>query len=110
MTFTEIVNEVAELTNNLSSPTALTRIGREVNTRYKRVSSAISLNTVRRGTTTSSTSVGVATVTFTGIEKLERVIDERSGRIRVLDEITFDEMRTMTPASSDSPRCYAIER
>lgn len=108
MTFTEIVTEVAERLN-LTSSTATARIGRAVNARYRRVTSSIGVQVARRTTNVvGTTSIGYATVTFSGLEKLERVIDDRSGSVKVLKEITFDDLRAMNPGTGD-PTCYAIQ-
>src|SRR5688572_17183851 len=75
MTFLELVNEVTDRLN-LTSDQAISRVGREINARYRRVTSSIGLGASRR-----VYDVAVQTVTddkyltFTGIEKIEVVRD-----------------------------------
>ena len=80
MTFDEIVNEVADRMN-LSAPSALDRIGRSVNERYKQLCSSVGLQTSIRSTTpvTSATAIGSRNVTFgsatTKVQKIITVFD-----------------------------------
>lgn len=109
MTFTEIVASVGERLN-LSSPEAFARIGRNVNDRYRRLTSSVGLQTARRSTSTQSTAIADSRITF-DLEKLEVVYCAVAGKERVLDEITYDEWRqlnVLSPQSGD-PEKYAIE-
>lgn len=109
MTFTEIVNAVAGRLN-LSDPATLTRIGTEVNDRYRRVTSSIGVSTVRRATDTKNTAVGNPRVTF-ALNKLEIVYTIVAGKRRVLEQRTYDQWRnsdTWAPATGDS-LVYAVE-
>jgi hypothetical protein len=108
MTFTELVDEVMARTRQTSTE-AETRIGREVNDRYRRVTSSIGLATSRRFTTTVSVVAGDPAVTFPG-EKLLTVFFGENDFRRVLGEITPDEWRnsqTWAPAHG-TPTRYAI--
>lgn len=109
MTFTEIVAAVGERLN-LSSTEALARIGRNVNYRYKRLTSSVGLQPVRRATVSTPTIAANPRITFS-LEKLEMVYITDTGRRRVLTECSYDEWRnngTWTARSGD-PEQYAIE-
>lgn len=58
----------------------------------------------------ANTTIGSAEVTFTSMEKITRVyiLDADSNKI-FLDEVTVDELREETPATSDSPRRWAVK-
>lgn len=108
MTFLELVNEVTDRLN-LTSDQAISRVGREINSRYKRVTSSIGLVTSRR-----LADVAVQTVTdnryltFTGIEKVLSVLDVTDpDNPVVLVERGFDEMNTL-PLTGGQPRNYAV--
>jgi hypothetical protein len=106
MTHTEIVNEVKSRLN-LTSPESTARIGQFVNSRYRRVTSSLGLNTSRRAVVTTATVAGTDTVSFT-MEKIEVLYD--STNHQVLQEFTYDELRNKhieSPASG-TPREYAI--
>lgn len=109
MTFNEIVMEIATRLEK-TSPEAIARIGREVNIRYKRLTSTIGLVTSRRAVVTKAVTIGNRYVTFTSVEKLIAVIDGNVTPVRVLEEITFDEMRARTERTGDDPRAFAISR
>lgn len=64
MTFTAIVAKIADRLN-LTSAAALTRIGEEVNDRYRELMSGIGLQTSIRTTTTQAVTVGNRYVEFT---------------------------------------------
>ncbi len=101
--------EVAERLN-LTSPEALARVGRNINSRNRRITSSLGLNTSRRTTNSQNTVIGNQQLTF-ALEKLEVVYTLVSGKRRVLDEISYDEWRnrdTSTPGTGDSD-CYAVE-
>lgn len=106
MTFTELVTAVEDRLN-LSSSDATARIGREINDRYKRVTSSIGLNTSRRSTVSKAATIGNRNLTFTGIEKISIVYDTSTGQDRVLDEVTYTELREATP-EGEPPSRYAI--
>lgn len=106
MTFTELQSQVADILNVRSSD-ALARIGRGINAWHRRITSGIGLNTSRRGSLNVACTLGVQTVTFTGMTSIERIIDASTGTVRVLDEVTYEELRRLTPGTSD-PRRFAI--
>jgi len=108
MTFTELVTEIKDRLN-LSSTEADTRIGRAVNRLYRTVTSAIGLVVARRTEVNTNTSIGVQTLTFSGIEKVIAVIDKQVTPNRVLEEITYTQLQN-DPISTSSPTKYAIER
>ena len=108
MTFTEIVTEISERLN-LTSSTATARIGRLVNAHYKKVTSSIGLKTARPTIgLTAVASIGSAVVTFSGIEKIDRLLDLTSGSVVELTEISIDEMRAKDPGDGD-PTEYAVQ-
>ena len=111
MTFNEIVDRIAERLN--IPATALdsrARIGRLVNDVYREVTTSIGIDLSRRvAALAAPTSLGIPTITFTGVEKLERVYDDTSGSIRMLPEVTYDQLRDINPAASDTIRKWAVE-
>jgi hypothetical protein len=111
MTFTEIQSEVAERLN-LTSATALARIGRSINQRYRRLSSSIGLQTTARGIVTASTVIGNRSLTFgptpSPVEKLYAVYDASVSPPRVLSEASFDELRNAV-VGTDPAHTYAIQ-
>lgn len=108
MVFDELVNEVCERLN-LTSDDARSRVGRAVNSRYRRLTSSIGLETSRRVQVSAITTIGSRDLTFTGIEKVSAVIDKSSGKDIPLHQITPDEMLVM-PFSSDPPRHFTVLR
>jgi hypothetical protein len=104
MTFVEIVGRVASRLN-LSSPEALTRIGDEVNDRYRRVCAAIGMETTTRATATANTAVGYRTLTFTSVVKLFTVLDADDKQI---DEESYTQLVKQTP-HGDPPTAYAVK-
>jgi hypothetical protein len=111
VTFQEIVERIADRLNIPATATAsLVRIGRSVNDVYREITTSIGIDLSRHTPGVSAnTTQGVQTVTFTGIEKIERILDTTSGSNRVIPEVTFDQIRDITPAASDTVRKYAIE-
>ena len=120
MTFTQIVAEVMDRLN-LTSAAAQTRVGNDVNDRYRRVTSSIGLDTSRRTQVSATAALNNRTMTFTGIEKILIVIDKSElatgGQEIVLDQITMDEMH-ITPLQGNTipgtttptgmPRHYSV--
>ncbi len=111
MTFTEIVAEVAARLN-LTSPTALTRIGREVNIQHRYVTISCQLDTSRRVTVTAETVIGLREVVFTGVEKLmPPVLDTSTAQNRQLVQVTVNQIKEPPqPVSGGDPWQYAVER
>ena len=109
MTYSEIVSAIAGQLN-LTSTEAMTRIGIKVNLRYKRVCSEVGVSVAQRVVgLAASTAEGIATVTVSGVEKIERVVDDHGGSVRVLEEVTLEELRRETPAATDTVTRYAVQ-
>lgn len=109
MTFDEIVSEVCDRLN-YTSDEAITRVGKRVNTRYRRVTSSIGLKTTRyvEGIPATAT-IGSRFLTFSGVERLLAVIDNSSGEDVPLDKITTDEMHVLS-TKQEPPRSYCVYR
>lgn len=109
MTFDEIVDDLMDRLN-LSSTDARTRLGREVNRYYRRVRTSLGMATASREKAVSgSTVVGSANVTFSAVQKVFSIYDDSTGRVRLLDEVIFEELREMTPAAGGTPCRWALE-
>lgn len=106
MIFEELVGEVCERLN-LTSDDAKSRVGRDLNTRYRRVTTTIGLQTSRFVQTSKAATIGNRSITFTGVEKLLAVIDKTSGIDVPLTQITMDEMH-ITPLRGDPPRKFVV--
>lgn len=111
MTFTELQGRIAE---RLGIPATATesyaRIGRAINDVYREVTSSLNIPLPRRSVAVvGTTTQGFATVTFSGIEKIERLILDTSGTPVVIPEVSFDQIRNENPAASDNVTAYAIE-
>jgi hypothetical protein len=102
VTFTELVADICDRLN-LTSTDSQTRIGREVNRYYRRVRTALGLPeaTVRAVAVSASKSLGSATVTFSGMQKVTRVYDATSGTNRYLKEVHWDQLRDKNPGTVD---------
>lgn len=110
MTFTDIKSIITDRLKIKSTDTdSITRIERLINLVYREVTAGLGMSPSRRSTITADTSIGSALVTFTGVEKIERIFDETSGTVIVLQEITYLEMREIVPAASDSVTRWAIK-
>lgn len=109
MTFTEIVDTIAARLN-LTSPTAITRIGVTVNDYYAQIVTAIGLNTSVRTTAYGVVSPGSQFVDFTGIQKVTGVYMPGDTQDRVLSEVLNPDMRESTHPTSDLPSKYAVYR
>lgn len=107
MTFNEIVTHVTDRTN-LTSSEAIARVGRFVNDRYRRVTTAIGLNITRRTTVFNDATAGVDTLTFYTVEKLINVVDRSTTPYRILKEVTPDELRSREPFVNSFASNYAI--
>lgn len=109
MTFDEIVTEIKDRLN-LTSPTAITRIGREVNIQHRYVTISCQLDTSRRVTVTAQTVIGIHEVVFAGIEKIETILDVSTPQNRQLVEVMFNQLREPPqPISGGDPWQYAIK-
>lgn len=101
MTFTEIQTAVTDACG-LSSTTAQTRIGKSINRHYRRVTSLIGMEPIRFVTKSANTTTTQRTVQFTGIEKIDRVIDLTTATaLKVLEEVSLHDIRITDP--KDAP-------
>jgi hypothetical protein len=107
MTFDEIVAQVQAQTN-LTSAESTTRVGKNINARYRRITSAIGINLSRRTTVQADVTIGVSTLTFLACEKIINVVDRSATPYRVLTECTVEQLRQEQPASNATARKYAI--
>src|SRR5438067_386533 len=111
MTFAEIQTEIGERLN-LTSATAVARIGRSINERYRWLASSIGFSTIQRTTASATTSIGNRSLAFgptpTGVEKILSVYNTAYTPAMVLGEQTFDELRN-SPIGTDPPQQYAIQ-
>lgn len=109
MTFDEIVTEISDRLN-ITSTSGTARIGRLVNLKYKEVVSSVNVQVASRVTgIEAAMSLGSQTVTFTGIEKIERIYDDTSGTVIELHERSWEDIRRLNPTTG-APTKYAIER
>ena len=92
-TFNELQLDIADRMS-LSADDALARIFREINTRYRRVTSSLGLDATRRVVRSASATIGNRDVTFGSIEKLEAVYVTVSGKDKPLEQVTNTEMLT----------------
>ncbi len=106
MTFTQMVTKVTDyaLAGSASSETTA-RVGRSLNATYRRITSMLGLDTSRFVTRSASMTVGVSTVTFTEIEKIDRILDTTdSTAIRLLTQTSIHEIRSTQPGESEPIR------
>lgn len=106
MTVNELVETIAD-DLGLTSPEAKQRITREINVRYKRVTSAIGLTPSRRVQRTTTATIGSNQLTFTDIEKLDTVFRVVGTESITLDELTDDEM-VNEPPRDEPPTKYSV--
>ncbi len=106
MTFTDIKGAIKDYCG-LSSAEADTRVGKAVNRHYRRVTASIGMDTSRFVTRTMTTTNGVQTVTFSNIEKIDRLLDTTSGTT-LLQEVSIHELRSLTPSAS-APVRWALQ-
>lgn len=108
MSFQEIVDEIKARTN-LTSTEAGIRIGREVNSVYKKVRTSMGMQASSRAVAVDAdTSLGSSLVTFKDVEKIIRVYDNSSGTIRELTEKPWNDLRLKNFGTGD-PTEYAIQ-
>ncbi len=109
MTFTEIATEVTE-DLNLTSATAIARVGREINIRYRGLLSSIGINKTSKSGSNTQASVGSTNeITFTSLNKITRVVDFTGSVVRELDEVTWDEIRELTLPSGNTATRWATK-
>ena len=106
MTWADIQSRVANRLN-LTSTDALTRIGQEINERYREVMSSCGLNTsVFQEGISANTVIGQRSVVFS-CEKIYVLYDPAYTPPRVLGEVSMDDMRNRQ-VLIDPPMEYAI--
>lgn len=121
MNFTEIVNMVkSDL--NLTQAVSIARIGGHVNRRYRKVMRRLGLNVFSRAEFDFDCLDGSQeqTVDANNDIVIERIVSifyqipfapgDIPTRARALDEITYDEMRTVVPMDGDAPRRWAKKK
>lgn len=114
MTFDEIVSRVMGRLN-LTSTDARIRVGDAVNDRYKELSSELGLQTSRRGEVSvtldpSAPGSTLPEVTITDIEKIINInITSDSGGVRTLDEVSYDEIKSLPVQASRLPMQFAVK-
>lgn len=90
----------------------MARIGKELNIRYRQVTSSIGLITSRRVTVARIAVINNRNLTFNGVERLDTVYYTIVGtnnvpKNKILDEITNDEMIDLIPGTG-FPRRYCV--
>ena len=75
---------------NLTSDQAISRIGREINSRYRRVTSSLGLATSRPVEVSAAVTLGSQYVTFSGMTKVISVHNRGAGLL--LHEVTLEEI------------------
>lgn len=100
MTFTDLRGAVCDYCN-LTSSDAQARVGKAINRHYRRITASLGLDAARFVTRSASMTVGVATVTFSEIEKIDRILDTTdSTAIRLIPEVSVHHLRTIQPGAS----------
>jgi hypothetical protein len=107
MTKSEIVTEILDRLE-LTGTAATARVGRSVNRHHRKVTADLGLQVTRRGTVTANTVIATNTITFTGIEKIEFLIDDSAGEYRILKETTYDELRRVVAPAEADPGAWAV--
>jgi hypothetical protein len=108
MTLAELATEVGARLN-LTSTESVTRVKRELNEAYRRVTSSIGLQTARRVSGTSqSTTADNPRITYT-LEKIERLYITSAKD--VLEEVSYDEIKSgnVENSTTGTPRRWAVE-
>jgi len=112
MTFDEMVTEVSDRMN-LTSATAITRIGRSLNQRYADVCVSMGLQTASQEVVTATTTIGSDLLTFgpkpLKVLKLESVFNQAYPKPNTLNQVSLVILRNMT-AGTDPAQNYAIYR
>lgn len=108
MTFDDIVDAICD-DLNLTSTSAKARVGRKVNKHCRVITSSVGVQVARPVVGIEATTTeGIQTLTFEGIERIDRIIYDGDGRVKPLVELSLDEIRNATPGT-DRPTAYAIE-
>lgn len=106
MTVVEIAEDAMDRLH-LTSDAARTRIIRNLNTRYRQLTSSIGLIPTRRATATATASIGDRNLTFTNMERLDTVYRTVGARDLIIDQITHDEM-LVEPLVSEPPDRWSL--
>lgn len=107
MTFAEIQTAVGDYCMLTSGP-ALARVGAAINRHYRRITASIGLDPTRYVSRAMTTTNGVGTVTFSSIEKIDRVVDvTTASAIVLLQEVSVHELRSTQPGTS-APQRWAF--
>jgi hypothetical protein len=108
VTFTQLKTKVKDYCN-LTSTEADTRIGLALNATYRRITASLGLDAARFVTRSQSMTDGVQTVTFTDIEKIDRIRDTTdSTALRALTEVSIDQIKSTQP-SEGQPCTWALQ-
>ena len=108
MTFEQLTAEICEALN-LTSDEAKSRVGRRLNSRYRRVTTTIGLETSRRAQVSKAATIGNSQLTFEGIEKIIAVIRKDSGRDVPIVQVLYDELLKMSIVT-EPPSHFAVYR
>lgn len=93
---------------NLVSDDAIARVGQELNDHYRRVTATVGLEPLRYVTRTAQTQLTSDTVTFTGIEKIDRVFErDADGVIHTLKPVPVAQLRQSRELQGNR-YCYCI--
>lgn len=95
MTFAEIQSEILE-DLNLTSATAIARVGREINRRYREIVTSLGLETSTRAIVTASSVIGDRNMTFTGTLKLLSVFDNLAKPVVSITRVSTTATATVT--------------
>jgi hypothetical protein len=106
MTMNEIVAYVADELS-LTSAEAKARINRELNVRYKQITSSIGMAATRREVISQAATIGSRYITFTGAERLDTVFRKVGTQNIILNQLTDDEMKDITPGD-EPPTAYSV--
>ena len=109
MTFSDISVRVLDRLN-LTSTQATVRVAQEIDERYREVATGLGLEVTTTGIVPvgATTTVGVRTLTFTGVEKIMSVYNTAFTPPATLDEVDFDEIRNQ-PVGTDPPSQWAVQ-
>jgi hypothetical protein len=108
VTFDDIKRAIKSAAN-LTSDEADVRVGESINQHYRRVTSMIGMDATRFVTRSEIAPIGSQNVTFTEIEKIDRIIDTTdSTSIRVLQEVSLHQQRSTQPGTGQ-PSTWALQ-
>jgi hypothetical protein len=110
VTFDTIVQTVMDRMN-LSSPEARTRIGQEVNVRWRRLTVECGIKCIAKTTATATTAIGNRYLTFgptpQSVIKVLSVFNTAFNPYMILTEFSFTELRNQIPGN-DPPDKWAM--